>query len=463
MAETRTIYLIHHHLRRGGVTRVMISAAEILRNAGEQVCILCGEASTEKLPDGIEVKVIEGLGYADAQSITHRQTLLDQLSTLYKEGDIWHLHNHSLGKNPLVTEVFLELADRGHLLILQPHDFAEDGRPANLNLLRNKFSGFPDRLYPFGPHIRYAVLQKRDFHVLKKGGIPAEHIHVLSNPISDAKSFEAPSSPPQHLLYLTRAIRRKNVGEFLLWAKMLGGQYEFATSLIPENPQELVEFRKWQLFAEEQNIPVRFGIGVDSMCFRDVVSWSDACVTTSVGEGFGMSFLEPYVMGRPVLGRNLPEITEGFSSDGVDLRSLYSDLSVPVESLDNAFWNRAVQQIQVWRDSMGSPERVQISQLQQVWVKSGHIDFGRLDEIAQREVLRRGVGSLRPDLLRVNTVQPVQENAEKISILYGPEKYLERLNTLYSSLEAPGKISYANGNQIRDAFLNLKTVRLLRT
>jgi len=462
-SKPRTIYLVHHHLRRGGVTRVILSTAEILRNAGEQVCILTGEAASETLPEEIPYKRIPGMGYSDPHHPTNREDLLSTLSDLYNEGDIWHLHNHSLGKNPVVTDVFCELADRGHSLVLQPHDFAEDGRPGNLSSLRKDFPGFPDRLYPVASHIRYAVLQARDRNVLIKGGVPIEHIHLLPNPISTGESFTSPQHPPQRLLYLTRAIRRKNVGEFVLWAACFGKDVECATSLIPENPQELSVFKEWQSFAEDETIPVRWGIGMENRSFRDVVEWGDACITTSVGEGFGMSFLEPFAMGRPVVGRNLPEITEGFTQDGVDLGCLYTELPVSVDHLDDEFWPRALQQIQTWRTSMGSQESVSISHLHEAWVTEGVLDFGKLDEIAQREVLRKGLTDLKPEVLSLDKLQPLRENADRIAELYGPEQYLTRLEQLYADLDSPEAVSFADGNRIRDAFLDLKTVCLLRT
>ena len=36
-------------------------------------------------------------------------------------------------------------------------------------------------------------------------------------------------------------------------------------------------------------------------------------VTTSVAEGFGLAFLEPWLFGKGLLGRNLPEITVDFA------------------------------------------------------------------------------------------------------------------------------------------------------
>ncbi|WFB37736.1 hypothetical protein P3T73_08190 [Kiritimatiellota bacterium B12222] len=463
VSKPRTIYLVHHHLRRGGVTRVMLSAAEILRDAGEKVCLLSGEASAEKIPEGVALRVLPGLGYADGASSCSPEELKQTLKDLYREGDIWHLHNHSLGKNPMVTDVFCSLAEQGQSLVLQPHDFAEDGRPANLEKLRNEFPGFPDRLYPVGPHIQYAVLQQRDATVLREGGVPAEDIHLLPNPLLDFETFSAPQSPPQRCLYLTRAIRRKNVGEFLYWAACWGEEIEFATSLLPENPKELELFKPWQAFAEAEGIQVQWGVGMSGKSFHEVVAWSDACITTSVGEGFGMSFLEPYGMGRSVLGRNLPEITAGFSEDGVDLSGLYAELPVPVDAVDAEFWSRALGLILAWRKSMGAEAVVTISDLKRAWVREGMIDFGRLDEVAQRQVLREVNALGFCQNLDPFSPQPIAENRAVILNQYGPEPYLKRLQNLYGCLHDAAPVRYADGDRVRDAFLGLERVCLLRT
>ena len=54
--------------------------------------------------------------------------------------DLWHIHNHCLGKNPSLTQAVSHLAEDGNPILLQPHDFAEDGRPSNFNCLNQVYS-----------------------------------------------------------------------------------------------------------------------------------------------------------------------------------------------------------------------------------------------------------------------------------------------------------------------------------
>ncbi|MEZ5304096.1 MAG: hypothetical protein R3F11_26155 [Verrucomicrobiales bacterium] len=69
---------------------------------------------------------------------------------------------------------------------------------------------------------------------------------------------------------------------------------------------------------------------------------ADAMVTTSVAEGFGLAFLEPWLAGKPVVGRDLPEITADFAESGVDLAHLYARLEIPLAWVDAGRFRRAL-------------------------------------------------------------------------------------------------------------------------
>ncbi len=63
-----------------------------------------------------------------------------------------------------------------------------------------------------------------------------------------------------------------------------------------------------------------------------MIAKADALITTSVAEGFGLAFLEPWLASKPLVGRNLPEITADFAEHGLDLSALYNCLPVPLIS-----------------------------------------------------------------------------------------------------------------------------------
>lgn len=454
------IALVHHHLRRGGVTRVMYSHARILRDAGERVVIYSGEPAPDPPPEDVELRVVPELAYNKTAPPATVQKLVSGFRALGEDA-VLHVHNHSLGKNPAVTAAAAELARAGMRMVLQIHDFAEDGRPVNLATLLQALPDPEQTLYPDAPRVQYAVLQPRDRGILLEAGLSPNRVTVLPNPVDAPEDLPPPADPPVQVLYLSRCIRRKNLGEFLLWAQVLGPDIRFATSLIPENPAERPLFDQWAALSEALKLPVHFGIGMaPGTRFAEVAGAADACITTSVGEGFGMSFLEPFLMNRPLLGRDLPAITAGFKADGLRLEGLYDRLPVPVDALDPDFWARALSAVRKARKQLGIPSPLRREDLQSAWVSEGQIDFGALDETAQIHLLRR---SYRPALPLCTDAPLRHHNRTLLQTRYGPAPTLLRLQTLYAKTFAEAEAPrWLPPSKIRDAFSDLSQFRLLR-
>ena len=61
---------------------------------------------------------------------------------------------------------------------------------------------------------------------------------------------------------------------------------------------------------------------------------SDYCITTSKLEGFGLSYMEPWLTGTPVAGRNLPNITSDLIASGMRFPALYKGIEVPGKHTD---------------------------------------------------------------------------------------------------------------------------------
>jgi glycosyltransferase involved in cell wall biosynthesis len=55
---------------------------------------------------------------------------------------------------------------------------------------------------------------------------------------------------------------------------------------------------------------------------------ADMVITTSILEGFGFVYIEPWYAGTAVIGRDLPLVTEDFNKAGMDLGHLYRVLMV---------------------------------------------------------------------------------------------------------------------------------------
>jgi len=140
---------------------------------------------------------------------------------------------------------------------------------------------------------------------------------------------------------------------------------------------------------------------------EELIGISDFCITTSIQEGFGMAFLEPWMAGRPVIGRNLPCVTSDMKAAGIELPGLYDHLVVA-----------------------GS---------------EGPVDFGMLDQQEQEVILERLLINQeeRDQLFRMNSFLTglfqsqdhlVEKNRDLISHHYSLTLYENRLSHIYKKL-----------------------------
>lgn len=488
MADKRKnlkIAIVHYHLRRGGVTRVIESAGKVLRESGHEVLVLSG-ALPRADADQSDVRVVPGLNYRKTGNSVIAGSLGDALK---KEAtahfgvlpDVWHFHNPTLAKNVLIPTVVKELAEEGARIVLQLHDFAEDGRPGNYTTQRSFFdseSSFEATLYPTAKQIHYATINQRDHDFLKKAGISRSNLHVLPNAISELRATSRPEERPfspdkKFALYPTRGIRRKNIGELLLLALIYGEKIDFATTLSPENPEWKPVHDRWCAAVTELELPVRLGIADSGeYAFLDLLGWADFVVTTSIGEGFGLAFLEPWMAGKCVVGRDLPEITRDFSEYGLHLDQLYERIDFPAEWLDKAALRAAVESM--LRRSYLAYDAVfpknAVKETLKAWIRKGRIDFGVLDETMQLGILRKL--KREPALLECVSVPSMDLASEEvirhhrgiITEAYSLRNYGARLGSLYESAlsGSPGRVSHLATDKVLERFLNPARLNLLR-
>jgi glycosyltransferase involved in cell wall biosynthesis len=482
------IVIVHFHLQTGGVTRVIEHACAALSAGGHRVLVAAGEPPDRPLPPDTALARIAGLGYEERRPAIGPDALAAELEDAARthlggRPDLWHVHNHSLGKNLALPGALSVLIRGGNRVLLQPHDFAEDGRPGlYARLLDALGGGDPARLsallYPQAPHVHYAVLNDRDRGFLSAARVPAGRLHLLPNAVALAPP-EHPGSHPfgrrRLWLYPTRAIRRKNLGELLLWSLTAGGDDLFAATQAPQNPQEMPRYARWKRLAEELALPVELEVGRRVSDFSGLVASAHALVTTSVAEGFGLAFLEPWLAGRPLAGRDLPEITRDFAAAGLDLSGLYGRLEVPLDWLDDAgLRTRLEAALRAVRGAYGRAERPE--HMDRLWghiVRDGRIDFGRLDEIAQEEVIRRLAASpadlarLRPSALTPpSDPKTIERNRVLVERDYSIAGYGRRLEAIYGALlDAPSTEPLETGDAraLLDRFLAPERLCLLRT
>lgn len=502
--------ILHYHLDPGGVTRVIenhLRAMDAAAAAARQVAVLHGGRTAGWPADlarrlsntHVSLHVVPGLDYDDgspASSPALAATIRETLAGLrFRQDDtVLHAHNHSLGKNVSMPAAITDLASDGWRLLLQIHDFAEDFRPANyLRLIEAFGTSCAATLYPQAEHIHYAVLNGRDHAHLAEAGVPSERLHTLPNPVpapdgmvdrdaARARLERALKVEPdrRYVLYPVRGIRRKNLGEAVLLSLLDRRETLYGVALAPLNPAAKPFYERWRQFADAFHCPIRFGTGdvrEGGLPFEEHVAAADAAVTTSVAEGFGMAFLEPWLAGLPLSGRDLPAITSDFRAAGVNFDRLYERLSVPIDWVGRDRFTEALRQagdrllidygrrplpMHAWRSIVDHK------------TAAGTVDFGDLDETLQEAVLRRLVRSsascselraLNPQLEAVPDAAVVAANASSIRSAYSLESIGRQLVDLYGQLLSTPAAAVdhpVSGETLLSRFLDVSRFRLIR-
>ena len=469
-----TVALVHYHLRLGGVTRVIEHTIAALEHSNYDVVIISGEEAPE-FPFQNRLFVFPQLSY---DSHFNGSVWLEEeiQKTVKKAGfapiEIWHIHNHSLGKNAATPYFVNRLATLGKKMVLQPHDFAEDGRSQNYKKMVKNRHILPN-LYPTSQNIRYAFLNSRDRNIFTNSGLEPDFSSVLPNPVQIPESTNTvqESRNSNLILYPSRAIRRKNVGELVLWAA-LDSDHTYALTLAPKNPKELVFYSFWVEFCDRHSIPVHFEYGKSSQrSFRENLASAKALITTSIKEGFGMAFLEPWLIPKAVFGRNLPEITSDFSLLNVPFHHFYSEIPIPIELLSQETLRMKLEaSLKKRYENYGLTLPNEVVQWIENTLSKKTIDFGLLDEEMQATVIEHILNddhfaaemkSHIPDYDSISS-QEIATCQSIVTAEFSLAAFEKRLSNIYASvIEDDTKPSYLEAESVLEKFLLVSSQSLL--
>lgn len=361
------ILIAHSHLNPGGVTRIIESQIESLPDDNIKVVVGACPNPESITSQGVELHIIEDLDYLDRKKYSDKEAI-QMLHKVHRElreyltpNSILHFHNLNLGKNPIVTYAVYLLAKEGVPIFNHAHDFAED-RPINIQFLKEIISDIflqdlNEVLYPKLPNYHFGVLNSFDYNRLVGYGVEEERIEWLPNPVTFSISEKALSKEvaktevcktlqidEQKLLitYPVRVIQRKNIGEFILLSRLFAHRANFVVTQPPQNPVEIEMYKQWVTFCTKENINVCFEAGT-KVDFEQLLTGSDFCMTTSYKEGFGMVYLEPWLLNTPVVGRDIDFITKDFKDDGFEFPTLYYKLNIPGIKTDFKDLNMKIQ------------------------------------------------------------------------------------------------------------------------
>ena len=420
------LVILHCHYERGGVTQVVENHVRALRETGQFERILLASGvrhsglSSETLK-AVEWINVDGFDYdSDELAVgdleSRQQRMLHHIKSQFTDcglsvdNTLLHWHNHSLGKNTAAPGVIRSLAREGWRILLQVHDFAEDNRPENYGRLISAMQAarkqqVDDYLYPVHDKIHYATLTTTDSLVLERLGIDRGSLHCLPNSVAvpqgiaiskeeaRAKVLRTLKLPrdARWVLYPVRGIRRKNIGELLLLARWGGENRYMGLTLKPASRMEARSYERWKCVAAEVSNRTVFDAGESSeLNLLQNVLGADYVVSTSVAEGFGMAFLEPWLLGRGVIARRLNTVTDDFEKCGVDLRSFYDSIPIPgnqswIDKCRRETWDA---QTHAWNHL---PEAFQPSGRESINQEAETIDFAKLTPQRQAETLQRMV------------------------------------------------------------------------
>ena len=503
------IALIHYHLNRGGVTQVISNhlRALNLRKSDRRLkvgvvyggrCQGWSPDLTGNLPSlDVSLHAVSELDYDNVRP--KRDDLAEQLHGRLQhagfdpQDTVLHIHNHCLGKNEALPGALRQLAQAGYAMLLHIHDFAEDFRPENYRAAaasrgqaqHNDEAGL---LYPQSPHIHYAVLNGRDHSVLLNAGVDQSRLHLLPNAVAEVGPLpprdEARTKlagrfgiPVDHrfVLYPVRGIRRKNLGEALLWSLLADEKTSFGLTLAPLNPVEQTSYAQWVQLARQLDLPWMFDVGGKSgLGFQENLSACDLILTTSVAEGFGLAFLESWLAGRSIVGRDLPGITADFVASGIRFVGLSPKLVVPVDWLNAEVFRQQIRTaykkvLAAYGQPAPSDDSLNLSV--EALIQNGLVDFGCCGTALQRSIIERVAGS-PADRDRLRALNPwvrealagieptlIARNAEIVRTQYSLAKCGGRLIDLYGNITASDRNHdlqpLADGNRILETFLDL--------
>ena len=459
------IAFLHYHLKTGGVTTVL--RGQIAANLGVcETIVLTGDRAGTEWP--CEVVEIPEIGYDRPESPPHApqpvaDKILKAISTAWPQGcDVLHVHNPTLAKNRCFLRVLNRLQQSGIFLFLQIHDFAEDGRPG----------AYFREPYPADCH--YGVLNSRDREILLRAGLDPGGVHLVPNAVQPLPVEKR--RPEPLVLYPIRAIRRKNLGEAILLSLFLRNGQRLDVSQPPNSPQDIASYRAWKRYVKEKRLNVNFEVG-QKVDFSALVGAAASMVTTSIAEGFGFSFLEPWTAGLLLWGRKLGEVCRDFEQNGVRLDHLYDRLAVPFDWFDtDAFFQRRRAAALAAADAYDITLAPEALDHGLAAMKRGKtVDFGDLDETSQRQIISRLLtdAAARANLVTLNpwlenvgvaseSADIIANNRRAVADRYSPALYRERLLKIYDRTIHHPVRHRIDKRLLLDAFFNLERFPLLK-
>jgi len=136
-----------------------------------------------------------------------------------------------------------------------------------------------------------------------------------------------------------RIVDRKNIEESLMITKLLNESTDdkyrllVTTSIKKNEPNNFfqIQYQKnLEALAKKHKIPSTLGeisevIDGENLNIGNLYHIADLALSTSVKEGFGYMFVEPWISETALIGRHIEHVIPDFNKNGLDLRHLYDE------------------------------------------------------------------------------------------------------------------------------------------
>ena len=312
------------------------------------------EGSTTKRVK-LDVVCHKELGYL-SPAITETTALKNQIKQVLRAryvdtNSVWWVHNWHIGKNVAWTAALYDIIheEPHQKILLQIHDFPEQGRASNMERLRR--AALPTR-YPLRPGVRYIFINSHDTTIAERAGIPSSRITLLPNPLSIgenkqeiARRFTLDAERRDYiraamlgvgsggvqnlstvfLLYPVRTIRRKNVLEAGLITVLLNRygdisdydtttRYALVTTLPGSSKQESAYSALVCQMYREGLIPGVWNADSQlvpySIRYYELLAAVDALICSSILEGFGYTLAEALMSRKRLICREISVLAD---------------------------------------------------------------------------------------------------------------------------------------------------------
>jgi hypothetical protein len=517
----RTLLQIHYHDRPCGVTQVMrwYARAFCANQRGHHSIsrLLCAQSGREGYQEFTQNSLIS-LRSADYRAFDNvksyrreadriERRLFEEVTSSSLPGPIAVVaHNLFLSKNAALVSAFARVArtlgkDDRYRFFTVVHDLPEEGRVAQLTtiaaLRRWGVSIDADRMN-IGGRVGVVAINSRIASVLRKAGLS---VSIINNPVisqkrrisrslkNDLRRYLREYCKKNHVEYNpdnslfvnpSRTVVRKNpIESVVLSCLLLEGTLLIGPSGVTEEDRCIhdsirrlaLEF-KLPVVSDIQEVIRGFFPDDDPIPY--LYALADGAVSTSVAESFGYLLYEPFLYGKPVMGR----IPSGFRyAEGIENPLLYDRLPVPIQWVNTRLIKRHFHK-GIDRSIDASVFRKDFFSELDTRLNGDTVDFALLDDRIQFDLVRRVLSSKRmkaewktflkkhsrgwPGLsrfLRHCSSDIINKNRRAIEQTYSYKRFMQELIQCFSKIPK-NQSGSEKGSGIQHAFKDPRCFRV---